>query len=184
MGTIGKDFDYKIIDNFLSKDEIELLSIYCEIMHRTNLTKFDTDQINRDSSFYGDSIMESLMLKKKSILEKESGKKLLATYSYWRCYTKYAVLPKHKDRESCEISATVHINSNGPSWPIFINGNEVNLKKGDCVIYLGGKLAHWRDEFKGDHQFQAFLHYVDADGKNKDYYMDKRNFWGQPRTRT
>ena len=78
MGTIGKDFNYKIINNFLSQDEIDLLSIYCEIMHRTNLTKFDEDQSNIDSSFYGDTVMESLMLKKKSIIEKESGKKLKA----------------------------------------------------------------------------------------------------------
>ena len=31
---IGKDFKYKIIKNFLNKDEIELLKNYCVIRHR------------------------------------------------------------------------------------------------------------------------------------------------------
>ena len=63
-------------------------------------------------------------------------------------------------------------------WPIFIEGNALNLEKGDAAIYLGCDSEHWREEFKGDHQFQAFLHYVDAEGENKKHYMDKRKYWG------
>ena len=40
------------------------------------------------------------------------------------------------------------------------------------------RVEHWRDEFKGDFQLQAFLHYVDADGINTEYYMDKRIYFG------
>ena len=180
MGTIGKDFKYKIIKNFLSKDEIDLLAIFCEIKHRTNLTHFDTVQSNNgDTMYYGDSIFDSLMLKKQQLMEKETGKKLLPTYAFWRCYTKYSILEKHSDRPSCEISVTVNIKGDGTAWPIFIEGTPLNLESGDAAIYLGCELDHWREEFKGDHQFQTFLHYVDAEGKNKEHYMDKRNFWGQ-----
>ena len=180
MGTIGKDFKYKIIKNFLSKDEIDLLSCYCEIKHRTNLVNFDFTGSNvADSCFYGDTLIESLMLKKKKKMEKESGKKLLPTYSFWRTYTKYTILEKHTDRPSCEISATVNINGDGTLWPIFMEGTPLNLEKGDAAIYLGCDLEHWREEFKGDYQFQAFLHYVDAEGINKEHYMDKRNYWGK-----
>ena len=78
MGIIGKDFKYKIIKNFLSKDELHLLSLYCEIRHRTNFTEFDFQQNNvGDTCLYGDPIMDSLMLKKQSLIEKEAGKKLL-----------------------------------------------------------------------------------------------------------
>jgi len=118
------------------------------------------------------------MLKKKFLIEKESGKKLLPTYSFWRCYTKYADLKKHTDRPSCEISVTVNINGDGTSWPIFMEGTSLDLKKGDAALYLGCKVKHWREEFKGDYQFQTFLHYVDAEGKNTEHYMDKRKYWG------
>ena len=179
MGIIRKNFKYKIIKNFLSKDEIELLSIYCEIKHRTNVNNFDLEQSNvGDTHFYGDPIMDSLMLRKKKLMEKHTGKKLLPTYAFWRCYTKYADLKKHTDRPSSEISVTVNIKGDGTPWPIFMNGDALNLDKGDAAIYLGCEVDHWREEFKGDYQFQTFLHYVDKEGKNIEHFMDKRKFWG------
>jgi len=69
MGIIGKDFKYKIIKNFLSKDEIDLLSLYCEIKHRTNLVNFDVKDSGVGATyFYGDAVMESLMLKNKNLV--------------------------------------------------------------------------------------------------------------------
>jgi|TARA_R100001198_G_C5143021_1_gene155950 hypothetical protein len=179
VGIIGKDFKYKIIKNFLSKDEIDLFSLYCEIRHRTNFTEFDFEQNNiGDTYFYGDPIMDSLMLKKQSLMEKETGKKLLATYSFWRTYTKFAILKKHTDRPACEISVTILIGSDKTKWPIYMDGNPLDLERGDAAVYLGCEVEHWREEFEGDHQFQTFLHYVDAEGNNKEHYMDKRKFWG------
>jgi len=179
MGTIGKDFKYKIVKNFLSKDEIDLLSIYCDIKHRINVTNFDFQQSDvGDTYFYADPAMESLMLKKKNLMEKETGKKLLPTYSFWRCYTMFSSLKKHTDRPSCEISVTVNIANDGTKWPIFVDGTSIDLNIGDAVIYLGCELCHWREEFSGDFQIQAFLHYVDNDGKFKNYHLDQRPYWG------
>ena len=65
MGVIGKNFKYKVIKNFLSKDEIQLLFIYCEMKHRTNSTNFDFEMSNvADTRYYGDPLTDSLMLKK------------------------------------------------------------------------------------------------------------------------
>jgi len=179
MGVIGKDYKYKIIENFLSIEEIELFKHYCEIKHRLNNKNFDTQQSNTmDTCFYSDPIMDSLLLSKQKIMETESGKKLLPTYAFWGTYTKYAVLNKHTDRPSCEISATVFIDSKGPEWPIFMEGKRLTLKPGQALIYLGCELEHWREEFLGDYQFQTFLHYVNKDGPNKEWYMDKKIYWG------
>ena len=83
MGTIGKDFNYKIIKNFLSKDEIDLLSIYCEMKHRTNITSFDLEQSNvADTKYYGDQITDSLMLKKNTFNRKRNWKKII-TYIFF-----------------------------------------------------------------------------------------------------
>ena len=178
MGKIGKDFKFKIIKNFLNKEEIKLLSIYFEIKHRTNIENFDYGSTNLgDTGYYGDPIIDSLMLSKQKLIEKEIDKKLLATYSFWRCYTKFATLAKHKDREACEISVSVSV-SGDKEWPIFMDDQSIVLKPGDAVVYLGCEIEHKREEYLGDHQFQAFLHYVDKDGNFKDEYMDKRNFWG------
>lgn len=179
MGIIGKDFKYKIIKNFLSKDEIDLLSIYGEIKHRTNIKNFDFKQNNNwDTYYYGDAVIESILIKKKDIVEKEVNLNLLGTYAYWRMYTKFAELKKHKDREACEISVTVNISSDGTDWPIYMDGEAIYLNIGDAAVYLGCEVEHWREPFSGDYQMQAFLHYVNKDGKNKNHYKDKRIYWG------
>ncbi len=177
---MGKLKDYKVIKNFLNKDEINLIAMYCEIAHRNNLTNFDYMQEleNADTCFYGDYLAESLLLNKKNLIEKEGNLKLLPTYSYWRTYTKYADLKKHKDRPSCEISATVSIANDGTDWPIFMGNKKIILKPGEAVIYKGCDIRHHREELLGDYQTQIFLHYVDANGPHKEWHRDKRKYWG------
>jgi hypothetical protein len=178
MGTI-KDYKYKLIKNFLTKEEIKLLTDYSRIKHRLNVDSFDLIQNdNGDTGFYGDPIMESLMVNKIEVMQKETGLELLPTYTYWRMYTVFSELKKHTDRPSCEISVTVMLGSDGTKWPIFIDGNEVELNPGDAVIYLGCELEHWREEFKGDWHAQTFLHYVDKNGPNKEFFKDKRILYG------
>ena len=52
------------------------------------------------------------------------------------------------------------------------------LDVGDAMIYDGVRCEHWRDEFKGDNQYQVFMHYVDAHGKYKDLKYDGRDKLG------
>jgi hypothetical protein len=172
---------YKVIKNFLCDEEIKLLTDYCRIKHRLNIHEFDFIQNNNaDTSFYGDPIMESLMINKLEKMQKETSLKLLPTYSYWRMYTVNSDLKKHKDRNSCEISVTVMINSDETKWPIFIENNEILLNPGDAVIYLGCELEHWREKFIGDWQAQVFLHYVNENGPNREWFRDKRPYYGLP----
>jgi hypothetical protein len=176
---IRKDFKYKLVKNFLTEEEIKLLTSYCRIKHRINFDSFDYDQNNNgDTKYYADPLMESLMVNKLKLMEKETGLKLLPTYAFWRMYTINADLKKHKDRESCEISVTVMLGSDGTKWPIYMDGVELNLNVGDAAIYLGCEVEHWREEFKGDWHAQTFLHYVDANGPNKEWFKDKRLIYG------
>lgn len=111
--------------------------------------------------------------------EKSIIKKFFKTYNYYRVYKKGDVLHKHKDRESCEISITVCIGFDADdAWPIYItdnfgNNTSVILNPGDIMIYDGVHLEHWRDEFKGSFQVQAFLHYVDQHGQFAEHKDDK-----------
>jgi hypothetical protein len=174
-----KNFKYKLIKNFLTQEEIKLLIDYCRIKHTLNSNSFDFNQNNNgDTYFYGDPLMESLMINKLNLMQKETGLDLLPTYAFWRMYTVNADLKKHKDRPSCEISVTVMIGSDGTPWPIYMNGTEINMCPGDAAIYLGCEIEHWREEFKGDWHAQTFLHYVDKNGINKDWSKDKRLFYG------
>tara|TARA_S200002703_G_scaffold86546_1_gene74576 strand:+ start:2386 stop:2946 length:561 start_codon:yes stop_codon:yes gene_type:complete len=182
MGIIREDFKYKKIENFFSKDEVAICDLYCEMKHRTNLTSFmeDGPAVPRApySYFYADPLMESIMLKKKPLMEKETGKKLLATYSFWKIYTKFLNLPKHTDKPACEISVTVNISSDVKNYPIYMDGNRIDLNPGDAVIYLGCEVEHYREEFKGDWCTQVFMHYVDAEGPYSSLEKEGRPYWG------
>jgi hypothetical protein len=180
MGNI-REFKYKLIKNFLSKEELEIGSYYFNLKHKKNITSFDTIQNNNgDSKFDGDAFSETILMRKLKKMEEESGLKLFPTYSFSRVYTYNALLEKHKDRPSCEISVTVMWESDGTKWPIFIENTPVAMEPGDAVMYLGCELEHWRENFKGDYHIQTFLHYVDQNGLYKDYKYDKRDFQFSP----
>jgi hypothetical protein len=178
MGIIGKDFKYKVIKNFLSNDEIILLQNYCIIRHKNNKKHFDETSDNFASTFYADSLTESFLALKHSLVEKESGKQLFPTYSCWRAYTYGDELIPHEDRPSCEISVTINVGSS-IKWPIEMDGEKVFLDTGDACIYLGIDVKHSREVLLGDHSLNVFLHYVDKNGLFKDHLFDKRNFLGE-----
>ena len=167
-----KNFKYKLIKNFLSKEELEILKKYCS-------TKLDGIWENDNQSllapsWYKDSLMDSFLDLKIPKMEKETGLNLLKTYAYWRYYVFGSILENHQDRPSCEISATVCIDKTD-NWPIHMNNNWIELEEGDAVIYLGCEITHGRRPFKGDGCAQVFLHYVDQNGPYKEYANDKRS---------
>ena len=67
MGTIGKDFKYKIIKNFLTREEIALLANYCRFRHINNIDSFDPSDPCYNTAYYSDELFESLSLSKKTI---------------------------------------------------------------------------------------------------------------------
>lgn len=180
MGIIGKNFKYKLINNFLNKDEIKICLNYFKIKHCNNFgdkIKFDIHTFA--TSEYADHLTEALLISKKNKMEEITGKKLLPTYSYWRMYTHLDKLAKHSDRESCEISVSVNFGSSGESWPLYMDDIPLETKPGDALVYLGRDVNHYRKKFMGDWYCQAFLHYVDANGPFAEFKLDKRANFGR-----
>tara|TARA_R110001592_G_scaffold48393_1_gene152362 strand:- start:463 stop:1014 length:552 start_codon:yes stop_codon:yes gene_type:complete len=174
-------FKFKKITNFLNKEEIDIYKEYLLIQHKNNFRDFDKIQTgNLDTKVYSDPLIESLLLNKKNIIEKEINLNLLPSYSFYRVYTMFSELTKHTDRPSCEFSVTVMVGSSGEKWPIFMDGVPVELSPGDAVIYKGCDVEHWREEFLGDWHAQFFLHYVNEDGPYAEYKLDTRPYLGAP----
>jgi hypothetical protein len=165
----------------------------------TEFGVWNDDQVPNTYSHYSDIAMETLLLAVQPIMEKQTGLKLIPTYSYARIYKKGDILHRHKDRFSCEISTT--LNLGGDKWPIYVEPNpkmgetvegkgyisdntkgiKVDLKPGDMLVYRGNLLEHWREEFDGKDCVQVFLHYNNAGTKGaKDNIFDKRKHLGLP----
>ena len=159
-----------------------------EWMHKNNYVSeytpgFGTwkdEQIPNTFSCYGDTFMETLMMKVLPVMKQHTDLDVIPTYSYTRAYKKGDILKKHKDRPSCEISTTLYLGGN--PWSIYVEGIKIDLNVGDMLIYSGCELEHWREPFEGNVCVQTFLHYNNANGQyahtNK---FDKRPMLGIPK---
>ena len=202
--NLFKEHKYLVIRNAISYELANFAFNYflmkreaTQWMHKNNYVSeytpgFGTwkdEQIPNTYSVYGDTFMETLMMKVLPVMEKHTALKLLPTYSYTRAYKKGDELKRHKDRPSCQISTTLHLGGN--EWPIYIDptggdnvptGNRVDLKIGDMLVYSGCELEHWREAFKGNVCVQTFLHYNDANGRfGQENIFDKRPMLGIPK---
>jgi len=181
---IGKDFKYKLIKNFLTKEEVDLCNYYLKIKLMDPNEPFTRNYEAEENitkgvsgihySVFCDPVSEAILINKLPLMEKETGIELLPTYSFTRVYTYNNDLPIHVDRKECEISVSVMFGSDGTYWPLVVDNTAIEMKPGDGVIYLGCELEHWRSKFEGDYHAQCFLHYVDKNGQNKEAAYDKQ----------
>jgi len=188
---------YLIIRKAVSKDVTDFVNQYI-FLKRHVITNLYMNDALRESNFHGtwndpqvpghfscysDYGGETILNNLKPLIEKNTNLKILPTYSYLRVYTYGAYLKQHKDRPSCEISGTLNIS--GDMWPIYMIKNkkriDVELSPGDLLLYKGAEIEHGRDEFKGNHCTQLFLHYVEENKKYKKYIYDQRKYIGFPK---
>lgn len=205
---------YTVIKKAIDPKIAEFVYKYFILKRQVARTLFDTryispfttewgvwndEQVPETYSHYGDPAMETLLTEVRSVMEKETGLKLIETYAYARIYKKGDVLHRHKDRFSCEISTTMNLG--GDDWPIYIatkesdgsvgkdgkynpskaKGVKVTLNPGDMLVYRGNILEHWREAFKGKDCGQVFLHYNNKATKgSEENKFDRRPHLGLP----
>tara|TARA_R100000005_G_C4966091_1_gene180854 strand:+ start:616 stop:1143 length:528 start_codon:yes stop_codon:yes gene_type:complete len=166
--------NYKLIKNFFSKEELEILQNYC--YKKLDLNKdYTIDLQSFSPAWYNDPLMSSFLKTKLPLVEKESNLKLFETYAYWRYYVFGGTLAKHTDRPACEISVTACIKKYD-NWSIVVEGTSFELDEGDAMLYAGCDQKHWRvGTYKGEGMAQVFFHYVNQNGPNKDHAYDQLN---------
>jgi len=118
-----------------------------------------------------------LLCEKTGDVSKLYGGLVLPTYAYSRWYKDGDSLDRHSDRPSCEISLTINLKKD-KDWPIYIEtpsgeARAIELEPGDAMMYRGCIAPHWRNTIGDGNCVQVFLHYVDIDGPNRNYYFDQ-----------
>jgi len=174
---------YVVLSDVLNENQCEQLTQHLFNLEKEGKLKAD-GQCDLSGAIYGDPVFDDLLVQMAEGLGEHVGKKLLPTYSYARLYKPGEVLTRHKDRPSCEISATLTLgyDESTPVWPIYFDEHkeiQVDLKAGELAMYKGCEVEHWRTKFKGKWQAQVFLHYVDANGPHKEHAMDGRKEFGK-----
>jgi len=176
---------YCQIDNFFHPQLIEYFKISSSMLDL--ISKPDSGFVLNSLNTYAPTIGENLLIYLTPIYSKIIGKNLIPTYSYFRTYFKDNNLPIHKDRPSCQYSATIQINSSSNNiWPIMFKSNKKNIKinstMGDIIFYKGQELLHWRERLDYEYSSHLFLHWVDGDDPNyNEYWWDGRERLGSPK---
>lgn len=176
------DNNYIIIPNFISSYRAnKLKDEFVEYSQQNNLE--GDSQIPNSSSDYNYISFLELLCEKTPEVSEILEETVLPTYTYARVYKKGSILKRHSDRDSCEISLTLHLGGDNP-WLIWIKTPEgvdrsVELKLGDAMMYRGTIAEHWRDEYAGEEYAQVFLHYVRSRGECAYTYFDTENHKGE-----
>ena len=195
-----------LIKEFLPQQVLNIVYSYC-VLKFSNMKKFEIDSQTNSLVFeYADYFMETLMDLSTPVVEKNVGKKLFPTYSFLRVYDKGSDLKIHTDRPSCEYTVALCLGADPIDKPyeIFVGEKDENSdykyydKEGNfnryriehkfpmlpnnAVIFKGMDKIHWREMCTHDHFITVFLHYVDQEGKYKEYKFDKRSRLGEKPT--
>jgi hypothetical protein len=151
----------------------------------------DEKQVEGSLSRYNHPKYKELSYTIKNIVESIINCELFPTYYYDRFYFDGQQLTPHVDRPACEISVSLHLQSNPSdvSWPIGIKTPQQTHEKaflslGDGLLYKGCERPHWREKivrpkkrfFNKKENFwyhQIFFHYVLADGLRVEFAGDK-----------
>jgi len=176
---IFEERGYVVVKRFLPRIMCDYISANVKVLEASSYLNYGDTQVEKAFSAASPAITETLLDLVTPILSKTINCELYPTYSYLRIYVKGAVLAKHVDRPSCEVSATLPISYDCPGiWPLYIEAREnvtrVELEPGDALIYKGIELPHWREAFEGERQVQVFLHYVKKHGDYSEYKYDER----------
>ena len=166
--------NFKILKNFFSQEELNILQPYCYNKLDSN-KEYQLDAQSFSPAWYKDSLMTSFLDLKLNLIQKETELELLPTYAYWRYYVFGATLKTHLDRPSCEISISACIKKYD-DWPFIIENNVFELQEGDGLLYAGCDQQHGRPGvYKGNGIAQVFFHYVNKYGAYKNYAYDNKS---------
>ena len=129
-------------------------------------------------AMYSPICFEAMGDKIKPQIEEVLDAELWQTFSYARVYVKGTNLVRHRDRTSGEWVGNVCITRDDTDWPFYIEidgkSHQIVLNQGDLLIFRGHKDFHWRPKYQGDLQIQAFVSYVDKNGKYSKNKWDGR----------
>lgn len=175
---------YSIVRQGISRDVAEVAT-RSALFHQSYGGYYTPEPQYNSIGRYVDIISESILIQLQPKMEAVCGEKLYPCYSFLRIYGSGAVLPRHIDRPSCEISATLTLGFDAQSlWPFYAGsddaGTEVLLEPGDFLVYKGAEVPHWRNRFEGNYWVQVFLHYVRVNGPFAEFRFDRRPGIGMP----
>lgn len=163
---------YLFVKGILPRPILEYLKVYYAVL-LTNNTFSRDEQCPSSLSLGADSGLDAILEWVRPEVGRLVGFELAPTYSYTRRYAKGELLPRHTDRNACEVSVTTSIEIPKGAGPSVVHlkppnapETKVEMREGDGCIYAGTEVEHWRERFRFDGYVQLFLHFISKRGPN------------------
>lgn len=174
-----KDLGWQYIPNIITIEEAKSVIDTNEKILKDCAPEFNSERGNVVMK-YAPSSCVFIMKRIQPILENILGENLLPTYWFQTTYFNKSYMVRHKDKETCEISVSMNIESPSVEWPLKftdLRGKTRNIvtPTGDGVAYMGNDLYHWRSPLncnESDRYTQLFLHFVRKHGMYSNYAYD------------
>jgi hypothetical protein len=178
---------YLLVKRLLPTPILRYLKIYYAILIANN--RLSKDSLCPTSlSLGGDAGLDAVLEWIRPEISRLVGFEVVPAFSYTRQYAKGEMLPRHKDRDACEVSVTVSIQIPHGAGPSILHLKAPRSKKtkvetfeGDACVYAGPEVEHWRERFQIGGYIQLFLHFIAKESPNYPKLMfDGRECLGAP----
>jgi len=166
-----RDRRYTVIRNVLPRFFLDAVRRYLRAfdaaggLHKT----FDGQEALRDWR-YNEQVSRFIHPQLARMLNRALVDKIKASYAYLAIYRSGARLKKHTDRPQCRWNLSLQLDSEPAvrpkdAWPIYLEianrSHEVRLDVGDCVVYSGTDIPHWRRHLtRARSSTLCFFHFV------------------------
>ena len=180
MNSLLERNGYVIERNFLNNDTTSILNLYSfkSVRDQISVPGDPHDEVEHVNSWNLNShaAFDSILFSSTEKMIQKCEVELMPTYYYARIYLRNADMNGHRDRISCQFSASINLGQSH-NYPIYIENKktgtytEVDLQPGDALIYKGIEQRHYRKIFTGNWYSQLFLHWVDS--SQTEWFYDK-----------
>lgn len=163
-----------VLKELLPPLQLAALRKYFRERELNGYLQIDMDQVIKGRYFaHNDPVASFIHRQTGRLLCELTGEPVFPSYCFLSAYKPGAVLEKHTDRPQCRWNGSLLLDMNpevsrDQSWPIYLEVEgkeiEVQMEMGECLIYQGSELFHWRNELPlNQRQSLLLLHYVPID---------------------
>lgn len=178
-----KQDNIEIIKNFIEDDFIEFIQDYFSIKINSNQFDANFENFFHGYSFYGDSLMETLLQNSCEVISELIDVKIFPTYSITNMFMKDDFYTSCSN-DSSEISGVLFLGSSDSEFSIeFDKKNNISMSKGDLLIFNNKRIQPKKNIINCKWILQTTLNFVDSEGNYKDNIYDCRPYLGFPTPR-
>lgn len=152
---------YTVVDDFLEGEGLTVYQNYVLDKIQAGHWEYGDAQVNSRYWIHNEPFVRYLHEALTEKMEAITGYELLPVYVFTIGYMKGAVLPRHRDRPACEISASLTIYGDGDKFPIYAESPlQDDSEKVECPC-VAHEMAGYKDFYKPEDADPSLSHVSD-----------------------